>query len=67
MTHTKPNSATILWLLPVMIIYLNSCNGSSGPANWPQFRGPGADMVVNDDNLPAEWGEEQGVRDFGRS
>lgn len=61
MISTKLKSATILWLLPVLLIYLNSCTGSSGPDNWPQFRGPEANMVVTGDNLPLEWGGDQNV------
>jgi outer membrane protein assembly factor BamB len=41
------------------MIIMSACTTSSN--NWPQFRGPDANMVVTGENLPAEWGEDLNV------
>ena len=35
--------------------------GLQAGADWPQFRGPGGQGVSDEQNLPVQWGEGQGV------
>ena len=39
----------------MLTMVLSSCSDTS---NWSQFRGPGANMIVEGENLPIEWGED---------
>jgi outer membrane protein assembly factor BamB len=48
-------------LLLMAMILLNSCSNSAGNNNWPQFRGPDANMVVSGADLPTTWGEDLNV------
>jgi outer membrane protein assembly factor BamB len=45
----------------VLLSFLISCKDSSRSGNWPQFRGPAANMVAKGENLPTEWGEDLNV------
>jgi len=42
----------------ILTMLLSSCSDTS---QWPQFRGPDANMIVTGENLPVEWGEELNV------
>jgi len=59
MKFTNHKSALIVWMFLAGMIILSACTTSSN--NWPQFRGPDANMVVTGENLPAEWGEDLNV------
>ena len=59
MKITNRKSAVIVWMALVGMIIMSACTTSSN--NWPQFRGPDANMVVIGENLPAEWSEELNV------
>jgi outer membrane protein assembly factor BamB len=59
MKFTNHKSALIVWMFLVGIIIMSACTTSTN--NWPQFRGPDANMIVNGENLPAEWGEDLNV------
>ncbi len=43
------------------MIIISACSYSAGSKNWPQFRGPDANMIVSGENLPTEWNEELNV------
>ena len=43
--------------MTILAILLPSCT-----YNWPQFRGPDADMVPEARHLPQTWGEEENIR-----
>lgn len=53
-THSLIHGSAVLF----GALALSSCTTN----NWNQFRGPDANMVVNNQNLPAQWGEETNVR-----
>ena len=36
--------------------------GTACTTNWPQYRGPGQSLVVEQANLPSEWGEGENIR-----
>ena len=55
------NSVALVCLVLVLMIILGSCTFSSDSENWPQFRGPDANMVVAGAYLPIEWSEELNV------
>lgn len=58
-THRKP--PTSAWMIMALMIIQSSCTDSSYSNNWFQFRGPDANMVVNGENMPTEWGEDLNV------
>lgn len=41
-----------------IIIFLSSCSSNN---NWPQFRGPEANSVSAETNLPFEWGDDENL------
>ena len=41
------------------MIIMSAC--SAGSNNWPQFRGPDANMIVAGAYLPTKWSEELNV------
>lgn len=45
----------------VSMIFMGACSDLSSSYNWPQFRGPDANMIAPGENLPVEWGENQNV------
>jgi outer membrane protein assembly factor BamB len=52
---------TILTITVIIttFIFLESCTGKYD--NWPQFRGPGSNMVASGQNLPTEWGQDTNI------
>jgi len=59
MKFTNHKSVLIVCTAIVWMIFLSAC--TTGNNNWPQFRGPDANMVVTGENLPSEWSEELNV------
>ena len=59
MKFTNRKSAVVVCMALAGMITMIACTTSSN--NWPQFRGPDANMVVTGENLPAEWGEDLNV------
>jgi outer membrane protein assembly factor BamB len=49
-----------MFIMAAMMI-INACSDLAGGNNWPQFRGPAANMIVTGENLPTEWGEDLNV------
>ena len=45
----------------LFMIFMGACSELSTSSNWPQFRGPDANMIAVGENLPVEWGENQNV------
>ncbi len=43
--------------LLVTLLLVTSCT-----SNWPQYRGPEQNLVINGKNLPDRWGESQNIR-----
>jgi outer membrane protein assembly factor BamB len=59
MKFTTHNSSIVGLIIMAAMIVMSAC--STGSNNWPQFRGPDANMIVSGENLPAEWSEELNV------
>ena len=59
MKFTNRKSAVVVCMALAGMFTMSACTTSSN--NWPQFRGPDANMVVTGENLPAEWGEDLNV------
>lgn len=47
------------FLIILMALILSTC--TTGVDEWPQFRGPEANMLIPGDRLPMEWGEDLNV------
>lgn len=58
MNSIKKGNSIIGPTLLISAMILASCTESS---NWPQFRGPEANMLVADAELPDKWGEDLNV------
>ena len=48
----------LLYIVCTLLIY--GCSSDSN--NWPQFRGPEYNMVINEGNLPTEWSNDQNIK-----
>jgi len=59
MKFTTHNSTIAGLIIIAAMIIMSAC--STGSNNWPQFRGPDANMIVAGAYLPAEWSEELNV------
>ncbi len=51
---------TLLAIFSFCVI-LTSCTNTT-KNNWPQFRGPGYNMTLSNENLPTEWGDSLNIR-----
>jgi len=58
MNHKISNIRIVPGIFLGLVLLLASCSGT----NWPQFRGPENNMVVDNNNLPDEWGIDKNVR-----
>ena len=47
--------------LVVLLFFLNASKASSG-ANWPQWRGPNGNGIVDSGNPPVTWSEAENIR-----
>lgn len=52
-------TATTLFIFS--ILFACACTQVSSKSNWPQFRGPEANMIAMGENLPDRWGEDLNV------
>jgi len=59
MKFTTHNSSIVGLIIMAAMIIMSAC--SAGSNNWPQFRGPDANMIVAGAYLPTEWSEELNV------
>jgi len=59
MKFTTHNSSITGLIIMAAMIIMSAC--STGSKNWPQFRGPDANMIVDGAYLPTEWTEELNV------
>ncbi|MCK4745399.1 MAG: PQQ-binding-like beta-propeller repeat protein [Bacteroidales bacterium] len=57
MRRITHNSLFFVMALFTVTLAINSCT-----QNWPQFRGPEANMIAAGKNLPSEWGEDNNIR-----
>ncbi len=53
MKFTTHNSSIVGLIIMAAMIIMSAC--STGSKNWPQFRGPDANMIVDGAYLPTEW------------
>src|SRR5215510_4395902 len=56
----KLSSLSFVCLLSLLAAQTSSSDAANS-SNWPQWRGPDAQGVSNDKNLPTEWGETKNV------
>src|SRR5262249_31708392 len=56
----KLSSLSFVCLLSLLAAQTSSSDAANS-SNWPQWRGPDAQGVSNDKNLPAEWSETKNV------
>ena len=47
----------VILMISFSLIIISACKPLSDN-NWPQFRGPDANMIVSGENLPSEWGDD---------
>jgi outer membrane protein assembly factor BamB len=57
--NQKTPLSLISMIAIVLILILSSCTKST---NWPQFRGPSANMVEDKNTLPETWSVDKGVK-----
>ena len=43
------------------LILISACSDLRKSGNWPQFRGPEANMLVTGENLPTQWSDDLNV------
>jgi outer membrane protein assembly factor BamB len=58
MTHKTLKQLIVFTTIIASVIIFSSCTSN----NWPQFRGPGSNMVVTGKNLPTEWANDKNVK-----
>src|SRR5262245_58407049 len=56
----KLSSLSFVCLLTLLASQYSSSD-AAGSSNWPQWRGPDAQGVSNEKNLPSEWSETKNV------
>jgi len=61
MKYSNQTSVRVERMIITAMIIMSGCSDSTSNNNWPQFRGPGADMIATGENLPTEWGEDLNV------
>ncbi len=49
-------------LRTAVLLVIAAGMGTACTTNWPQYRGPGQNLVVEQTNLPSEWGEGENIR-----
>ncbi len=57
MTHQTSKQLLLFATIITSGIIFSSCTNN----NWPQFRGPEANMIAQGKNLPTEWGKDTNV------
>lgn len=57
MTTPLKKTQPVPWTLLALLLLLTSCT-----QNWPQFRGPGNQMIVSSRNLPDTWSQSDNIR-----
>ena len=48
--------------LRIIAVFMAAFLISSCSTNWPQYRGPEQNLVINGKNLPDTWGESEHIR-----